>query len=132
MLRDNKADDSEMKVLVVDDSAEFRRRLKTVVASRYPDAIVVEAGNGDDALRAYALLRPDIVFLDINMPGELNGLIVATRLRHANQDLRIVVVTNHDLPEYRDASLRLGADCFLPKMQVNSATIAGMIQAFRR
>jgi len=132
MSPDSLAEKSEMKVLIVDDSQEFRRRLKMIVSSQYPDAIVAEAGAGDEALRAYALLRPDIVFLDINMPGELNGLTVATRLRHANPDLHIAIVTSHDLPEYRDASLRLGADCFLPKMQVSSAAIAGMIQAFRR
>lgn len=129
---EDKAETSEMKVLVVDDSPDFRRRLKTVVATRYPDAIVVEAGNGDEALRAYALLRPNVVFLDINMPGELNGLTVAARLRHANPELHIAIVTNHDLPEYREASLRLGADCFMPKMQVNSATISGMMQSFQR
>lgn len=117
------------KMLLVEDNRDFRASLKALLSARFSDILIVEAEDGPEALRTYALFRPQVAFVDINLPGHMNGLEVVEHIRRQDSQIRIIVITNHDLPEYRDASMRLGADHFLPKASTTNTDILAVMQA---
>jgi two-component system, chemotaxis family, chemotaxis protein CheY len=104
-----------MQALVVDDSRVLRRILGNMLAQLGFD--VVEAGNGRDALRHLAdESRPDVVFVDWNMP-EMNGLqfVEAVREQHHLRDLPLMMVTTETEMERMAAALAAGANEYLMK-----------------
>jgi len=81
-----------MKILIVDDEALARERLHDLVIELYPEAITVEAINGIDALDKITTHLPEIILLDIRMPG-MDGLELANHLLHLNSPPAIVFTT---------------------------------------
>jgi two-component system cell cycle response regulator len=102
------------RVLVVDDILANVRLLEAKLAAEYFD--VVTALNGADALEAVNRTRPDIVLLDVMMPG-LDGIEVCQRIKSnpATQHIPVIMVTALDQPEDRVRGLEAGADDFLTK-----------------
>lgn len=102
------------RVLVVDDILANVRLLEAKLAAEYFD--VVPAMNGADALEAVQRLKPDIVLLDVMMPG-MDGFEVCRRIKAnpATQHIPVVMVTALDQPEDRVRGLEAGADDFLTK-----------------
>ena len=102
------------RVLVVDDVLANVRLLEAKLAAEYFD--VVTAMNGVDALEAVTRTRPDIVLLDVMMPG-LDGIEVCRRIKAnpATQHVPVIMVTALDQPEDRVRGLEAGADDFLTK-----------------
>jgi len=100
--------------LLVEDNAAFRHSLSDILLSYFPLISVDEAGDGIEALTKVEYLRPDIVFMDIQLPGE-NGLEVTKKIKLVYDYIVIVILTSYDLPEYRQQAFRNGADCFLSK-----------------
>jgi CheY-like chemotaxis protein len=101
-----------MTVLIVDDNPAVRRVIRTVIA--VAEADVVECANGVAAIAAYAGRHPDVVLMDLDMPG-LDGLAATRQIRAADPDAHIIVVTNHDDPDLRDAAERAGARGYVLK-----------------
>jgi DNA-binding NarL/FixJ family response regulator len=103
-----------IRVLVVDDQDLVRDGIRAVLEP-CPDLVVVgEAGDGAAALRMAAELAPDVVLLDIRMPG-MDGLEATGRLLALPRPPRVLVVTTFDLDEYVVQALRSGASGFLLK-----------------
>jgi DNA-binding NarL/FixJ family response regulator len=102
------------KVLIVDDSTTFRQSLKRVLCAQFPCIDVSEAADGRQALKEIDTLRPSLIFMDIRLPGE-NGLELTTRIKTDRLKAVVVILTNYDLPEYRQAAYQSGADYFLTK-----------------
>jgi len=100
--------------LLVEDNVSFRQALSDVLLSYFPLIGIDEAGDGDEALRKVEYLRPDIIFMDIQLPGG-NGLEVTKEIRLVHDNIVIVILTSYGLPEYRQQAFRNGADCFLSK-----------------
>ena len=100
--------------LIVEDNADFRNALSDMLHSCFPLMGVVEAGDGEEALGKVEYQRPDLIFMDIQLPGE-NGLEVTRQIKHVYADIVIVILTSYGLPEYRQQAFRNGADCFLSK-----------------
>lgn len=92
----------------------FRQSLRGILCTRLPGAEVIEAGDGVEALRQIALAEPDLILMDIRLPGE-NGLRLTKRIKAAHPRVVIAIITNHDLPEYRRAAMENGASYFIPK-----------------
>jgi DNA-binding NarL/FixJ family response regulator len=104
------------RILLVDDQALVRGGLRSLLDAEPDLEVVGEAGDGADAIRQAASLRPDVVLMDIRMP-EVDGL-AATRAIVADprlEDVRIVMLTTFDLDEYVFEALRSGAAGFLVK-----------------
>ena len=105
-----------MKILVVDDEPLARQRLVRLLASLQPDAETEEAGNGESALALVAQFQPDVLLLDIRMPG-MDGIAVAEQLETLPEPPAVVFCTAYD--EYALEALRheavhvrgLGAPC---------------------
>ena len=102
------------RTLIVEDNASFRRILKDILLRRFPGMPVEEAAEGTEALQKVAVLPPDLVFMDIRLPGE-NGLELTRRIKKDYPGITVIVLTSYDLPEYREAAHKYGADHFLTK-----------------
>ncbi|HXG93315.1 MAG TPA: response regulator [Blastocatellia bacterium] len=94
-----------IKVLIVEDNENMRRVIRSVIGEL---AEVVECEDGRDALAAYARHQPDWVFMDIKMEG-VNGIAATREIKAAFPDARIVIVTNYDDAEFREAAFKAGA-----------------------
>jgi len=105
--------------LIVEDNSTFRQSLKDMLLERYPIMKFGEASDGAEALEIIKTLLPDLIFMDIRLPGE-NGLEITRKIKRDYRQARVIILTNYDLAEYRDAAYRYGADFFLPK---NSSTL---------
>ncbi|HEX6132136.1 MAG TPA: response regulator transcription factor [Actinomycetota bacterium] len=103
-------------VLLADDQALVRAGFRALVDAQDDLEVVGEAADGEEAVRLAAELRPDVVLMDIRMPG-VDGL-EATRRIAADEDLagtRVVILTTFDLDEYVFEAIRVGASGFLLK-----------------
>jgi CheY-like chemotaxis protein len=100
--------------LLVEDNVSFRHALSDILLSYFPLMGVEEASDGKEALGKVEYQRPDLIFMDIQLPGE-NGLEITRQIKRVYTDIVIVILTSCGLPEYRQQAFRNGADCFLSK-----------------
>jgi DNA-binding NarL/FixJ family response regulator len=105
---------SSSRVLICDDHELIRVGLRMVIESQPDLTVVGEAVDGDAAITGVAALEPDLVLMDVRMPG-MNGLAATEHLCAQPHGPRILVVTTFDLDEYAYAALRAGANGFLVK-----------------
>ncbi len=103
-----------IRVLLADDHALVRSGVRSVLESAGGIEVVGEAGRGDETLEMLAKLEPDVLLLDLNMPGG-DGFGVLRQARDTAGGVRIVVLTLHVQPEYIARALREGADGYLSK-----------------
>ena len=102
-----------IRVLIVDDHPLVREGIRQALGVPGFD-VVGEAGSGEEGLSRAAALRPDVVVLDISLPGE-NGIQTAARLRTRLPDIRVLMLSVHDHPEYVMESVKAGAHGYLRK-----------------
>jgi DNA-binding NarL/FixJ family response regulator len=107
-------DRGPMKVLLVDDSPYFLKAATRFLAGLDAVAAVATAGNGADAMQAVLRDRPDLVLMDINMPG-MSGLAAVRRIKAVLPDLRIVVVSLNESEDFQAAAEAAGADGYIAK-----------------
>ena len=112
-------------VLLVDDQELVRHGLRMIVESTDDLAVVGEAGTGEEALVAVASLRPDVVVMDVRMPG-MDGIEATRRLTHEHPASRVLILTTFDLDEYAFSGLRAGASGFLVKNAPRVELLAGI------
>jgi two-component system response regulator DevR len=103
-----------IRILIVDDHPMVRRGLRSLLSSYQDIEVVGEAEDGAAALQAAADLSPDVILLDIWMPGP-GGVEVAYQLRHQAPVAKIVILTAFDNDEYVLGALRAGAYAYLLK-----------------
>jgi DNA-binding NarL/FixJ family response regulator len=103
-----------IRVLLADDHALVRAGIRALLNTIEGVEVIAEAGDGREALRLMQELHPDIVLLDITMPG-LNGFEVLGESTKQLPDLRVIILTVHDAGEYAMQALRAGAAGYLPK-----------------
>jgi DNA-binding NarL/FixJ family response regulator len=102
------------RVIVADDHTMFREALQEVLES-HPDIDVVDtAGSADEAVARTARWRPDIVLLDVQMPGG-DATATVRRLREVSAETRVVVLSMHDAPRLVHELLREGVSAYLHK-----------------
>ncbi len=115
-----------IRVLLVDDQALMRAGFRALIEAEDGLEVVGEAADGETAVQMSRRLRPDVVLMDVQMPG-LDG-IEATRRIAADPEIaavRVLILTNHGLDSYVIAALRAGASGFLLK----DADPADLLQA---
>ena len=102
-----------IRVALVDDQQLIRAGFGMVVGSQPGMEIVAEAGDGDEALRVIPSAAPDVVLMDIRMPG-MDGIAACAALTESTE-ARIIILTTFDLDEYVVAAIKAGASGFLLK-----------------
>lgn len=105
-----------MRVVVVDDAIVVRERLIKMFSEIPSLAIVGEAGNSFEALNIIEEKQPDVVVLDIKMPGD-SGIEVLRRIKKKNSSIIVIVLTNYPLSQYRAKCFEYGADYFFDKSE---------------
>lgn len=119
------ADMTSVRVLIVDDQLPFREASRMVVEMTDGFEVAGEAVNGQHALDLVAELQPDLVLMDVQMPG-IDG-IETTRLISAFPDPpAIVVMSTHESGDYVGAAVAAGAVGFVPKSQFSFDTLEAM------
>ncbi|MCI2958450.1 response regulator transcription factor [Agromyces atrinae] len=118
--------DSTVRVLLVDDHALIRAGNALVIEATDDLEVVGEAGTGEAAVSLARSLRPDVVLMDVRMPG-MGGIEATRQITAAHTDTRVLVLTTFDRDEYAYGSLRAGASAFLLK----SATPDRLTDAIR-
>lgn len=102
-----------MKVLIVDDNSSTREMVK-IILQRTGHEVIGEAGDGDAALKAFAELKPDVVLLDIIMPGK-SGMLVLEEMKAMDPKAKIVMLTAVDQDEVNTRLLNEGAAAIIYK-----------------
>ncbi len=102
------------RVLLADDHALVRAGFRALLQSLPDMEVVAEAGDGREALRLISLHQPDVVLMDIGMPG-LNGLDAAARIAEESPQIRVIILSMHATEEYVLRALRAGAAGYLLK-----------------
>ena len=114
-----------ISVLIVDDQALQRFGFRMLLDATSDTEVVGEAAHGAEAVRRAAELRPDVVLMDIRMPG-MDGIEATRQIIAAGGRSRILVLTTFDLDEYAHAALRAGASGFLLKDAHPEELLAGI------
>lgn len=101
-------------IFIVDDSKILRERLVNMLSEIEGVNIVGQAGNAAEAIEGIRNLKPQIVILDIQMPGD-SGFKVLKAIKKEKLSTIVLILTNHADSQYREKSMQLGADFFLDK-----------------
>jgi two-component system NarL family response regulator len=116
-----------LRLLVVDDHPAFRAGLIALLGAQHDMEVVAEAGDAETALAAYRRERPDVVLMDLRMPGT-GGVEIITRLGREFPEARVIVVTTFDADEDIHRAMQAGAKSYLLK-GMSKDEIAGTIRA---
>lgn len=105
---------NNLTVFIADDSALIRERLPGMLAEITGVEVMGQAADGIEAINSVRELKPDVVVLDIRMPGK-NGMEVLQELKEFEPAPCVIILTNYPYPQYRKKCLAMGADYFLDK-----------------
>jgi two-component system response regulator NreC len=117
-----------MRILIADDNEMVRNAVSELLSSRPSWRVCGHAADGKEAIRKAKELRPDIILLDISMPGA-NGLDVARILRHEMPETKIVIMSQHDPTQILPRVLEAGAHACVDKNSLGTdlfPTIEGL------
>jgi DNA-binding NarL/FixJ family response regulator len=105
---------SRHRILIAEDHALLRAGIRVLLAAEPDLEVVGEADNGRDAVRLAATLDPDLVLMDISMPGT-NGLESVVELKRRSPAVKVLIITMHKTDEYIDRALRNGVSGYMLK-----------------
>jgi two-component system, NarL family, response regulator NreC len=114
-----------MRVLIVDDHALVRSGLRMLLESEGDFEVVAEAGTADEAVRAARLEKPDVVLLDVVMPGR-SGLEALSDVLEAAPDAKVLVLSMQDDPRYVREAFAAGASGYLLKEAADAELVAAL------
>lgn len=104
-----------IKVLLVDDHKIVRQGVRAYLQTLADVTVVAEAETGAAAIDAVTLAEPDVVLMDLEMPGELDGIAATRQIRRLRPATQVIVVTSHHQDEYIFPAVRAGAISYLLK-----------------
>lgn len=125
------AADEEVRVLVVDDQSPFRDAAGAVLGAMSGFTVVGSAATGEEGLALARALGPDLVVLDVNLPG-LSGVEVAHRLAQEGASAVVVLVSTYDESELGDELSQCGATGYLRKSDFGPDRLRELLAAGRR
>jgi DNA-binding NarL/FixJ family response regulator len=108
-----------VRILIVDDNEMVRRGVKLVLSSCPTYAVCGEASNGKEAVAKARQLQPDLILLDISMPGS-NGFETAAAIRREFPSVKIIILSQHDKKRLLPGALEAGADDCIDKNSLSA------------
>jgi len=117
----------EIRLMVVDDHSAFRRGLISVVESEPGMRVVAQAGNGSEAIALFHQLKPDVVLLDLRLPG-MSGVEIIMAIRKDFPEARFIVITTYGTDEDIYRAMQAGAKTYLIK-DTSDQEVLNMIRA---
>ena len=113
------------RILIADDHQIVRSGIRSIVEGEYGWQVCAEAANGREAVEMAKLLSPDIVILDLFMPG-LNGLEASRQILHNKPQQKILILTVMDCEETARQTLEAGTKGYLPKSDAANDLVAAV------
>lgn len=110
-------------VLIVDDQEPFRSAARMVVEMADGFEVIGEAHSGEDGVELAAMLKPDLVLMDVMLPG-IDGLEATRRITAGDDPPRVMMMSTHESEEVADAAMEAGAIAFVPKSQFGMDQLA--------
>lgn len=121
---------SKIRLLLADDHTVLRAGLKALFNAQPDMEVVAEASDGEEAIRMSRELSPDVVLMDISMPG-INGFKATSEIRKQNPAVKILALTMHEDDSYLHQMLRAGADGYVPKKAADTELMAAIRASYR-
>ncbi len=114
-------------ILVVENNDFFRSSFREILRMYIPSLRVEESADGADVLARLSRDLPDMIFMDIRLPGK-SGLDLTREIKRSHPEAVVSIFTSYDLPDYRRVAEEYGADHFLLKDAITGAEIAAMVK----
>ena len=115
----------KLKILIAEDHHTVREGVKLLVDSQFDMEVIGEAGDGEEAIKEAIRLGPDLLLMDISMPG-LNGLKATKKLRSVNPNIKILILTRHTDDGYLQQLLGAGANGYVLKQSAPTELITAI------
>jgi len=103
-----------VRVLIVDDQVPFRQAARAVVESTDTFVVVGAVATAEEALPVVDQLRPDLILMDVNLPG-MDGMEASRVLRAGHPHVAVILLSSYDEAEFADVTADCGAAAYLPK-----------------
>ena len=113
----------DVQVLIVDDQEAFRSAARLVVELTDGFVVAGEASSGEDGVQLADEMSPQLVLMDINLPG-IDGLEATRRIVDAHPEARVLVFSTYEANEYESRALDAGAIAFVPKSEFSPAILS--------
>ncbi len=120
----------KIKILVVDDHAIMRDGIRALLGLHDDIEVVGEASEGKEAIKKTQELAPEVVIMDIAMPG-MDGLEATRRIRKKSPEVKVLVLTQHDNREYILSAIKAGAAGYVPKRALGSDLVSAIRAVYR-
>jgi len=123
----NSLENKAFGLLIVEDNTWFRQMLRNVLQSKFPSFEISEADSAETALGLIRERKPNVIFMDIRLPGR-SGISLTGHIKEHNPSIVIIMLTHADTAEYRDAAFESGADYFLSKEKTTADDILDLVR----
>lgn len=124
--RENRTPVTNFRIMLVDDSRSFLDSASALLEAVPGFEVVARLRSAEDALAELRYARPDVVIVDVHMPG-MSGLEAARRIKTRPNPPRVLLTTIHDGSEYHRAAAAVGADGFVPKSEFGARILAAIV-----
>lgn len=119
-----------VRLFLVDDHAIVRAGVRVLLSAHEQLEVVGEADSGEEALQRVAAAAPDVVLLDLTLPG-MNGIATARALRQQHPDVRLVALSMHEDPESVQGFLEAGGSGYVPKSSLETQLVDAILAVAR-
>lgn len=109
-------------IMIVEDHEAVRTSLRDWLSAIFPDCIFVEAKSGEEAVDLALARPPDVVLMDIGLPG-MNGIRATRHIKAAASQAQVVMLTIHEAPEYQADAAAAGASAYIVKRRMHTELI---------
>jgi DNA-binding NarL/FixJ family response regulator len=118
--------ESTVSVLIVDDQPPFRAAARTLVSVLRGWDVVGEVDNGEDAVASALTLRPDVVLMDINLPG-ISGIEATRRIIASRPDIRVVLLSTYQAADLPADAMDCGAAAYVRKEDLSPRVLREVV-----
>lgn len=116
------------RTMLVEDNLSFRQILKDNLQDLFPSMRIIEAGDWAEAFQRIDFHPPDLIFMDVRLPGE-NGLELTRKIKADHPGIIVIILTSYESPEYREAAKRNKADYFFSKDAITNNDIFTLVKS---
>ena len=116
------------RTMLVEDNSAFRQIVKSNLQDQFPSMDIVEAADGVEALKEVNVCPPNLIFMDIGLPGE-SGLELTRKIKASHPNVIVIVLTGYDLQEIREAATQCRADYLLSKGSISTGQVATLVKS---
>jgi two-component system invasion response regulator UvrY len=102
------------KILIVEDHESMRNSLRQWISTVFQDYEVRDTGTGEDAVELCKEIKPDVVVMDIKLPG-INGILATRQIKKMFPEIQVIVLTVYDIPAFQAEAAAAGASAFISK-----------------